>query len=125
MAWELMNEGNAQPLAVRRAWVAEMSSYIKSLDHNHLVASGNANDKTLDLVFDLSVSSIDFGTWHGYPKYFGINTDQFNDLIPRYCEVAATYHKPVLLEEFGYARSHANQVAVYAKWLDTVTKDRN
>ncbi len=40
--WELMNE--AQVItgrwAERRAWIAEMSEYIKSLDPNHMVTPG-------------------------------------------------------------------------------------
>jgi hypothetical protein len=43
MAWELMNEGNASPESLRLEWTAEMSAYVKSLDSNHLVSSGNAN----------------------------------------------------------------------------------
>ncbi|TIV09427.1 MAG: beta-mannosidase, partial [Mesorhizobium sp.] len=68
MAWELINEGNAESLALRLAWTTEMSAYVKSLDSNHLVSSGNAN--ILDpKVADLTIPTIDFGTWHGYPVY--------------------------------------------------------
>jgi hypothetical protein len=33
--------------------------------------------------------------------------------------------KPVLLEEFGYARSNPDAAEVYATWLDTLTRDPN
>ena len=125
MAWELMNEGNAEPLSTRYAWVAEMSAFVKAQDHNHLVGSGNANSKLLNLSYDLSIPTIDFGTWHGYPKYFNISVDEFSDLIPRYCEVGAVYHKPVLLEEFGLGRANPEQSAIYAKWLDILAEKKD
>ena len=120
MAWELMNEGNAEPIQLRRAWVAEMSAYIKAKDVNHMIGSGNANIRTSELSSDLTVPTIDFGTWHGYPKYSGLTTSKFDALIPRYCNSAAVFGKPVLLEEFGYARSNHDQTDAYAKWLDTL-----
>jgi mannan endo-1,4-beta-mannosidase len=123
MAWELANEANATPESLRLHWTADMAAYIKSQDPNHLVASGNANGN-LD-TFDISAPAIDFGTWHGYPKYLDINPDQFNDLITRYCSVAPIFHKPVLLEEFGYARSNPDQVAAYKKWLKTLAHNSN
>jgi mannan endo-1,4-beta-mannosidase len=33
------------------------------------------------------------------------------------------YQKPVLLEEFGWARSNPNQAAAYEKWLNTISED--
>jgi mannan endo-1,4-beta-mannosidase len=120
MAWELANEANAKPDQLRLRWTQEMAAYVKGQDPNHLVASGNAN---VDLTkFDISLPAIDFGTWHGYPKYLGMNVDQFDHLIRQYCNAAVVYQKPVLLEEFGFARSNPNQAAAYAKWLNTLTE---
>jgi mannan endo-1,4-beta-mannosidase len=123
MAWELANEANALPEQLRLRWTAEMAAYLKSQDPNHLIGSGNANP---DLAtFDISVPNIDFGTWHGYPKYLDINPEQFNVMIKQYCDVAPIHRKPVLLEEFGYARSNPDQIAAYEKWLKTLAQDRN
>lgn len=120
MAWELANEANAKPDKLRLRWTAEMAGYVKQQDPNHLVASGNAS---VDIRrFDISLPAIDFGTWHGYPKYLGIGVDELDNMIRQYCDAAATYQKPVLLEEFGFARSNPNQAAAYAKWLNTVTE---
>ncbi|MER8779067.1 cellulase family glycosylhydrolase [Mesorhizobium sp. M0189] len=124
MAWELMNEGNARPEALRLAWTAEMSAYVKSLDSNHLVSSGNANSLDPKLS-DLTVPTLDFGTWHGYPLYYKLTIQQFNDMITEFCRLAVRAGKPVLLEEFGHARSNQNAAAAYAMWLDTLTRDRN
>ncbi len=123
MAWELLNEGNAQPEALRLAWTAEMSAYVKSLDPNHLVSSGNANI-TVRLA-DLNIPTLDFGTWHGYPLFYNLTVEQFNDMITEFCQSAARANKPVLLEEFGYARSNPDSAEAYAMWLDTITRDRN
>jgi mannan endo-1,4-beta-mannosidase len=120
MAWELMNEGNAEPPQLRHAWVVEMSAYIKAQDVNHLIGSGNANIQVSDLSSDLTVPTIDFGTWHGYPKFRRLSVSEFDNLIPQYCDLATKYRKPVLLEEFGYARSNHDQAEAYGEWLDTL-----
>lgn len=123
LAWELMNEPNAEPDALRMSWIAEMSAYVKAEDFNHLVSSGHANMS--NRIADLAIPSIDFGTWHGYPLFYRINVDQFDRMIRETCDAAATRQKPVLLEEFGYARSNLDQADAYGTWLRTLTQDRN
>jgi mannan endo-1,4-beta-mannosidase len=123
MAWELMNEGNARPESLRLDWTAEMSAYVKSLDPNHLVGSGNANAKGEPKVADLAIPTLDFGTWHGYPLYSGLTVRQFGKTITDYCQIAGRAQKPVLLEEFGYARSNRDSAEAYAGWLDTLARD--
>jgi mannan endo-1,4-beta-mannosidase len=128
MAWELMNEGNADPEQLRLAWVAEMSTYVKSQDHNHLVGSGDAGQNggsSRNLQDDLSIPTLDYGTWHGYPLYVKMTPEEFDNRIRQFCDVAPDYQKPVLLEEFGYARSNSNQADVYSQWLHTLSQDRN
>jgi mannan endo-1,4-beta-mannosidase len=121
MAWELMNEGNASPESLRLAWTAEMSAYVKSQDSNHLIGSGHANVN--EKLSDLTISTLDFGTWHGYPLYYKLTVRQFDDMIAEFCRFAADAKKPVLLEEFGYARSNPDQAKAYAMWLDTLVGD--
>jgi mannan endo-1,4-beta-mannosidase len=121
MAWELMNEGNASPESLRLAWTAEMSAYVKSLDPNHLVSSGHAN--VSEQLSDLTIPTLDFGTWHGYPLYYKLTVRRFNDMIGEFCRLAADAGKPALLEEFGYARSNPDQAEAYATWLDTLVRD--
>lgn len=123
MAWELMNEGNARPEVLRLAWTAEMSAYIKLLDPNHLVSSGHAN--VSEKLSDLDIPTLDFGTWHGYPLYYRLTVQQFNDTIAEFCRLAARAKRPVLLEEFGYARSNRDSAEAYAMWLDTLARDQN
>jgi mannan endo-1,4-beta-mannosidase len=125
MAWELMNEPIIDSDFLRQQWTAEMSSYVKSTDARHLVGAGSINKSPVEIAKDLVIPTIDYGTWHGYPIYDNVTPEQFNALIPRYCGTAAIYNKPVLLEEFGYARSNPDHVEAYRQWLDTLTGERN
>ena len=119
-AWELMNESQAPPL-LSEHWTAAMSTYVKSLDPNHLVSSG---EDALHMA-DFSIPTIDFVTWHAYPLYLHITPEQYDSLITDRCNLAARYRKPVVLEEFGYARSNTNpdQAQAYKMWLNTIAAD--
>ena len=117
-AWELMNEPNIRPEPLYRSWIEEMAGYVKSIDPNHLVSSGHANVK--NKLSDLSIPTLDFGTWHGYPLYYKLTPEQFDRLITEFCEIGRKHQKPVLLEEFGFARSNRDQAAVYRTWLKTM-----
>jgi mannan endo-1,4-beta-mannosidase len=125
MAWELMNEGHGDPEQFRLAWEAEMARYVKSHDANHLIGSGSANPTVRELSDDLAIPNIDFGAWHGYPIFFRVTPQQFSNLIPQFCDLARVYNKPVLLEEFGYARSHPDQADDYTKWLTMLHNNEN
>jgi mannan endo-1,4-beta-mannosidase len=123
MALELINEGNAKPESLRLAWTAEMSAYVKSVDPNHLVGSGYAN--VTEKLSDVTIPTLDFATWHGYPLYYNLTALQFDDTLREFCGIAATAEKPVLLEEFGYARSNPDSAQAYATWLNTLARDPN
>lgn len=118
-AWELMNEPNFEPASALKQWVGEMSAYLKEIDPSHLVATGHGN--IYDTFSDIAeIPSIDFGTWHGYPIYWGLTPDGINAKIGDFCALGRAAGKPMLFEEFGYARSNPDQVDVYRKWLGTV-----
>ena len=72
-----------------------------------LVTSGHANVE--NGLADIKIASIDFATWHGYPLYLNQTFKEMDTLINEYCDVAASAGKPVLLEEFGYARSNPDR----------------
>ncbi|WP_457796807.1 glycoside hydrolase 5 family protein [Methylocystis sp. S23] len=120
-AWELANEPDDCPDGLRQEWIAEMSAFVKSLDPNHLVASGLSNVK--HRLSDISIPTIDFSAWHGYPLYYDLSVDEFDDQIREFCWIGRKAGKPVLMEEFGYARSNANYVQAYEKWLNTMQDD--
>jgi mannan endo-1,4-beta-mannosidase len=100
-----------------------MSAYVKTIDSRHLVASGLANVSSR--ISDIGIPTIDFGVWHGYPKYYNLTVDAFDRLIGEFCDIGATHNKPVLLEEFGYARSNHDQVSAYRKWMTTIKGNPN
>lgn len=120
MAWELINEPQA-PLDIRDPWIVTMSRYVKTLDHNHLVTTGEA----LPNGGDFRIPSVDFLTWHGYPIYDGVSPQRLNSIINQSCATAKTNGKPVLLEEFGFARSNRDpdQAQTYKMWLETLRND--
>jgi mannan endo-1,4-beta-mannosidase len=120
-AWELMNEPNIKPESLYISWVSEMSSYVKSIDRNHLVSSGHANFD--NRISDLPISTIDFGTWHGYPQYENLAADTYDRTIREFCEIGRANNKPVLLEEFGYPRFKSDQADIYRNWLDAIQQD--
>lgn len=92
-----------------------------SLDHNHLVGSGHGG--VLDPMSDLAVRSLDFGTWCAHPPYYELSLDQLDRTIGQFCSIGARAGTPVLLEEFGYARSNPDDADAYAHWLDTLNRD--
>lgn len=122
-AWELMNEPDIKPHSLLRTWIEEMSAFIKSIDPDHMLATGHAN--LYGSFSDLEIPDIDFGTWHGYPIYFNVGPERMNEQIKEFCAIGRTFAKPMLLEEFGYARSKPMSVEVYRMWLETVQNDKD
>jgi mannan endo-1,4-beta-mannosidase len=117
-AWELMNEPDIHPASLLRAWIADISSFVKALDRNHLVATGHGN--LYDKFSDVEIDTIDFGTWHGYPIHNKVTPKVMNRMIGHFCAIGKRYDKPMLWEEFGWARSNRDQAEVYRMWLDTL-----
>jgi mannan endo-1,4-beta-mannosidase len=124
--WELMNE--AQVItgrwAERRAWFAEMSAYLKSLDPNHLIAPGawgyRSSAERREWLADHAIPTIDYCDVHNYPRD---DHDSFIDspkALKEFIEnrVAAAYslRKPLVLGEFGMGvegHNGASQVEWY------------
>lgn len=143
-AWELANEPHLPDNVDRtggiiRAWVAEMAAYIKSLDSNHMVGTGEEGydttpqdyaplsaynnqawlfDGTKGVSFSANTadSSIDFGTIHLYPEYWNLPVSAGNTWIADHIRIARQLGKPLLLGEFGYSPDPAT---TYEAWLRT------
>ncbi|KAK2078443.1 hypothetical protein QBZ16_003283 [Prototheca wickerhamii] len=133
LAWELSNEARTTngyeaskgvPLgSIINSWVSEMSSYIKSLDKNHLVSTGqegfqingdccnghtwmnNGLIGTDWITTNTLTSTIDFATIHLYPSSWGFTTTDYTWLGPNWivsrAVSALAKNKPILLEEYG------------------------
>lgn len=111
MSWELANEAQAPTprLNERKAWVEEMSNYVRSLDPNHLITSGSWSYRNSierrAWIEEHSLPNIDFADVHNYPAD---DLDSFVDTpnaLKEFLEnrVAAAYSigKPLVMGEFG------------------------
>ncbi len=109
--WELMNE--AQVItgrwAERRAWFAEMSAYLKSLDPNHLVAPGawgyRSSSERREWLDDHAIPTIDYCDVHNYPRddhdSFVNSPEALKEFVENRAAAAFSLKKPLVLGEFG------------------------
>jgi mannan endo-1,4-beta-mannosidase len=141
MAWELANEArapfdNEAQDGTLQDWYVEMSAYVRSIDSNHLVATGgegwdiSANQSEYSggytnfyalsgedgssYVDNTQLPNIDFGSAHLYPDVWGFSdaTTDGELWIADHAEIARQYDKPFVLGEFGNADR-----SVYQDWL--------
>src|SRR5260370_11340721 len=109
--YELMNEAQCLNgrLTERRAWIAQLSRYLKSLDHDHLIAAGQwayrSAAERREWLIDHALPNIDICDVHNYPRD---DTDSFVDspkalgeFIDNRVAAAFSIKKPLLLGEFG------------------------
>ncbi|XP_054825155.1 mannan endo-1,4-beta-mannosidase 7 isoform X2 [Prosopis cineraria] len=127
MAWELMNEPRCTSDRSGRtiqAWIAEMASFVKSMDRNHLLEAGlegfygqsTPQRKRLNPGFDIGtdfiannrIPGIDFATVHCYPdQWLSTTNDQYqlsflnNWLGAHFLDAQYGLRKPILVAEFG------------------------
>ena len=135
MAWELANEPRAGinnlPASAKQPfldWVTDTAEFIKSLDANHLVTTGNEGTAGTSGDADLFINahkpdSIDYLTVHLWPKNWSwLDMDKAEETYPQAVNNAITYldqhlaiaqqlDKPIVLEEFGVERDYGNYAA--------------
>lgn len=115
--WELANEPrgtSGTPSQVLTRWAGEMSSYLKSIDGNHLVAVGDEGflggdsehwtyhaDNGVDHPGLTALPNIDYGTFHLYPDTWGTGFGWSERWIDDHLRVARELGKPTVLEEYG------------------------
>jgi mannan endo-1,4-beta-mannosidase len=109
--WELMNE--AQVItgrwAERRAWIAEMSSYLKSLDPNHVIAPGEwgyrSSSERREWLADHALPTIDYCDVHLYPRddhdSFVEKPESLRGFVENRVAAAYSIRKPLVFGEFG------------------------
>ncbi|XP_019152773.1 PREDICTED: mannan endo-1,4-beta-mannosidase 7-like [Ipomoea nil] len=127
MAWELMNEPRCQSDLsgnTMQAWIAEMGSFLKSIDNKHLLEIGlegfygqsdakkqksNPNFQVgTDFIANNQIPHIDFATLHSYPDQWLIGQSDEAQLsflktwVRTHIQDAQTIlQKPIFLAEFG------------------------
>ncbi|HEY6231455.1 MAG TPA: cellulase family glycosylhydrolase, partial [Pyrinomonadaceae bacterium] len=109
--WELMNEAQAVTghWDERRAWIAEMSAYLKSLDPNHIVTPGDWGYRTAaerrEWLRDHLLPNIDYCDVHHYPRpdadLFVDSPGALRGFIDNRVAAALSIRKPLVLGEFG------------------------
>lgn len=145
-AWELANEPrNPKDTSGETLvnWVKEMSSYIKSLDKNHMVSIGDegffkgkdkGNKNEANWAYDgsvgvdwetlLQIPTIDFGTAHVYPEHWGVSIDNIEDWGEKYikdhAKMAEKYGKAFIVEEYGVGKNLSlDRSKIYERWNKT------
>jgi len=106
MAWELANEPRAANGGTLKNWVADMSTYVKGIDANHLLTTGVEGKTMADFrALHRCMPDIDFATMHIYPDYWGMNLAASQQYVDeRIVEAKTMLRMPVILEEFGKYR---------------------
>ncbi len=132
-AWQIMNEGrnSGKEATVMRDWYRDIAQYIKSIDPNHMVSTGEEgfdegtpsdysvsqyeNTYTLrsnegtSYILNTNIPEIDFGNAHWYPTEYGFG-DEINDAfltaqkawLNDHQAIAANAGKPSIIGEYGY-----------------------
>ncbi|HYV25273.1 MAG TPA: cellulase family glycosylhydrolase, partial [Pyrinomonadaceae bacterium] len=109
--YELLNEAQCVTgrWEERRAWIAEMSSYLKSLDPDHLIAPGDWGYRSAaerrEWLKDHALPNIDYCDVHHYPindgDLFVTSTEALRDFIADRVAAAYSLKKPLVFGEFG------------------------
>lgn len=109
--WELINEGQAvtSRWAERRAWIAEMSTYLKSLDPNHVITPGDWGYRTAaerrEWLRDHQLPTIDYCDVHHYPnpdRDVAVDSPtELRDFLDNRMAAAISIRKPLVFGEFG------------------------
>ncbi|KAM0719460.1 hypothetical protein Q7P37_005365 [Cladosporium fusiforme] len=136
-AWELANEPrcNGCDLDVMTKWVSDSAAYVKSLDSEHMVTTGEegfglSGDGSYPYTFgeggDFNATcadpNVDFCVYHLYPESWGTdaNAEEWgNEWIKEHAKVCESLGKPCVLEEFGYDNTCSVELAWETTALET------
>jgi len=144
-SWEIMNEADnpGENSNVIKNWYEEFSSFIRSIDQNHLIATGENGYDTypnlysdIDLMYNSShflvngskgtsfyenslLRNIDYTSFHSYPNGWGLSAKAGKTWIKDHYEIADGFNKPTLLGEFGIKE---NKLSVYIDWLEDIKR---
>jgi mannan endo-1,4-beta-mannosidase len=144
MAWELANEprsSDSSGWSVCR-WLDEMSRFVKSIDQNHLVGSGEEGFDVSPVAYGRSpqegpawlfdgsagvsfarnsaLPSLDFASIHLYPEGWSLPVNAGNGWIRDHLRIAGTLGKPLVLGEFSIREGKAQ---AFESWLTTALLD--
>jgi mannan endo-1,4-beta-mannosidase len=144
-SWEIMNEADnpSDNSNVIKNWYEELSSFIRSIDQNHLITTGETGYdiypqlySDVDLMYNGSyflvngskgtsfyenslLRNIDYTSFHSYPNGWGLSAKAGKTWIKDHYKIAEVFNKPSLLGEFGIKE---NKLSVYTDWLEDVKR---
>ena len=142
-AWEVANEARCGADGTRNlprgpncnadlitAWYDEISTYIKSIDSNHLVTTGSEgtfNRESSDWTYngadggdfdaETKLPNIDYTTFHSYPDWWSKTPEWTEQWIIDHSK--ASGGKPVVHEEYGWLSSNSRpRTEVVGRWQE-------
>jgi mannan endo-1,4-beta-mannosidase len=125
MGYELMNEAQAPTgrRHERRAWVAEMSDFIRSLDADHLITPGTWGYRTAferrEWKEEHLLPNVDFVDVHNYPRddqdSWVDSPKALREFIDNRVAAAYSIRKPLVFGEFGMGPDGYNGFSA-AEW---------
>lgn len=134
--YELMNEAQCVTgrWDERRAWFAEMSAYLKSLDPNHMITAGDWGYRSAaerrEWLKDHALPNIDYCDVHHYPRDdhdIVVDSPQaLNGFIQNRVAAAAALNKPLVFGEFGMSPDGFNgvsQVEWFRAYFEQTARD--
>ncbi|MFL6228578.1 MAG: cellulase family glycosylhydrolase [Pyrinomonadaceae bacterium] len=134
-SYELMNEAQAPPgrWAERRAWMAEMSAYVKSLDAHHLVTSGSWGYRSAferrAWIDEQQIKTLDYCDVHNYPRddtdAFVTSPASLAEFINNRAAAAFSINKPIVVGEFGMSpdgHEGASQTEWFRAYFDAARR---
>src|SRR5215813_2457915 len=134
--YELINEGKCLTgrWEERRAWIAEMSAYLKSLDPNHMIAPGVWGYRTAaerrEWMKDHALPGIDYCDVHNYPRddhdSLVDSPQALGEFIANRVAAAAAVNKPLVFGEFGMSPdgfNGATELDWYRAYFEHTARD--
>lgn len=143
-AWELANEPRCSTDTYCKndtlyKWAKEMAAYVKSVDSNHMLATGEEGFfnyeynsfpqgeskyvyhgcEGADFNKLTSIPDIDFGTVHLYCDQWGLTKEQAEFWFEHHKTQADKLNKPVILEEFNW-KDRSERPTVLKRWFDVL-----
>jgi mannan endo-1,4-beta-mannosidase len=139
MTWELANEPQCQSDTTGETlvnWVQEISSFIKSIDSQHLVCVGDegwyneagnpdwtrSGQNGVDWMRLITLPTIDYGTVHLYPDYWHQDNAWSLQWITDHIRDGHSVNKPVVLEEYSW-HGMKTRDAIYRSWTDIIYQE--
>ncbi len=151
MEWELANEprcggsnsGGLYPQSgtcttqTLTTWADEVSTFVKSVDHKHLLSAGDEGfycisgspdwtmncSQGVDTIALASLPNMDTMSFHLYPDYWGKDATWAQQWIAQHILDSHKLDQRAILGEFGWLNKSTRN-PIYQQWTNTVLKDK-